>query len=71
MRVSLCQFVDKADMQSFDERSTTLSVWVHPTTPRESTRVALFVESGEGEGEGVAGLRVETLDVYQLASPPQ
>ena len=60
-------------MQSFDERSTTLSVWVHPTTPRESTRVALFVESGEGEGEGegVAGLRVETLDVYQLASPPQ
>jgi hypothetical protein len=43
---------------------TTISVWVHPTTPRESTRVALFTE-----GVNHALPHVESLDVWQLATP--
>ena len=68
-QVQLHLYVDRSIVTLIVDNSTTFSLWVHPTTPRESTRVALFVDSGEGEAEGVAGLRAETIDVWQLASP--
>ena len=62
--VKLHLYVDRSIVSLIVDSVTTISVWVHPTTPRESTRVALFTE-----GVGDALPRAESLDVWQLATP--
>lgn len=62
--VTLHMYVDRSIVTLIVDNVTTISVWVHPTTPRESTRVALFTE-----GVHHALPHVESLDVWQLATP--